>query len=389
MPARMQKLNIGMYSIDNFRDGVSMMINGGQLFGWDVLPAIHDPVINAALTDNACSILLDDAAVTTDHIGEYNNCTAAFAGAFKRSYYSVAVNYGDVAQKCMNNIPPDNTSSAVIWGTTSYLSDLAYMTKFENPHFRNISMALSERILTNMQHNLNSSLSTLTLVSILFVILFCLFVFVGYVPMIRATGRHVAATQAILLMFTDKQLSEIPSLRYEVKATLAASSECSKRQTIAVLEIMVLLIRCLRVNRLWKSCSRSGTPSAYSSEHDVHATDSQGHKSVYGGNAVSWELNSQVLADRSSAVVPFEAPSRRSTRRSSKISPHERDTVADDDAIDDVPPTFTTISQSGQVVQGEHTSPPPPQQHRSRGKQPSVSVKATRDIEHDSELKAM
>jgi hypothetical protein len=250
MPARQAAVEKAQQEIDVLRENVMLLLHGGELNGWKVHAiASLGPDIDNVLNNDACAILLQAWIPWYTPEEDYYNCSQGFDGAYTNSYYSVVIKYADLAQNILNNIPLTNASREEILFGTHFVRDIGTLMQFENPFFRNITKEINHRAITAMHENLEGTLSHLTTLSILFVVLFSVFSLVVYVPMIRATGRHVAATQAVLLMFDDKQLTDIPSLKAEVKAMLlhTPSAKAGRlRSKIAVLELLFTMVGWFR-----------------------------------------------------------------------------------------------------------------------------------------------
>jgi hypothetical protein len=230
---------------------MELLLHGGKMGSWEVssLPSMDDQ-LDAALNTEACSILLTEETVWVTPEQDYENCMASNFGAYSRSYHSVVMKLTDLALTIAHDIPLDTNLTAMeLLMTTNFLQNLGKFSSFENPYFRNVSSELNHLVVHNMHTGLASSMDTIRTISVTFVVLFTAFTVTIYMPLIRASGRHVAATQAILLMFDDKQLSEIAPLKAAVKAMLLQTQSMKSGRfgsRVAVLELLFLCFSCLR-----------------------------------------------------------------------------------------------------------------------------------------------
>lgn len=320
MPMRAELIDLAGTKLDHMRDGIGLLLHGGNLQGWQVEPATSDPVLNKALNENACSILINNDRNDFTQ-ADYDTCVTAWNGAYASSYYSVIVKFCDLIQQVVNDIPMDNTSSLMIFGTTTMLPDLAAASKFENPIFRNISSEMVEALLTKLHTNVSYSISQFTTLSILFVVLFGLFAFIAYIPMIRNAGRHVSATQAVLLMFTDKQLTEVSSLKLEVQAILSyALSKHSRGRPAAKSSLLSRLFCCCR--------KRNNTPAELLRNGSVRGerrtSFNLSHLLGVANESTSTSECQNTSAD-SGKTKPFSKPTVVAKPHSNKVSPINSD----------------------------------------------------------------
>lgn len=230
MPERQQLFEVINSHSDLLRNGVQAVMNGGALLGRQVLPASHDPILSTVLTSDACYVLANPPGNVSDPA--YIRCTQANNGIFHQSLFSIVMKVCDTVQSVENGIPLNNASLTEILTTGTYAVDFIEFNRIENPYFRNISTALAGHLLALQQGTVTQANSTLDTLSIVFVALFALFVFVVYVPMIRHTGRHVAMTQSLLLIFSDEQLCDVTCLRAEVRTVLSRTAGVASNRPV-------------------------------------------------------------------------------------------------------------------------------------------------------------
>lgn len=207
---------------------------------WYVSPISRmDPELHDALYKDACSILLAEETIWVSPEEDYADCAAAFNGALARSYYSVIMKYIDMATTTINDIPMDvGVTLPEIFATTRFLPHLEAMTSFENPQFRNITSEMNHHVLHNINTNLDGSLVKMKNVSVTFVVVFAVFAAFIYLPMVRSSGRHVAMSEAILLMFDDKQLSEVSHLKVAVRTILQHAT--GQASNLAIIDLALV-----------------------------------------------------------------------------------------------------------------------------------------------------
>lgn len=246
-PAREKMIAQANTAISSLLDNVDLLLHGGALVGRPVSSPAIDPVISHVLGTDACYILTSPLG-NTDDTG-YANCTSYHFGAYRNSYYYAVVQLVEAGRAVLGLVPPANATFLPSNMSPEYLASVEKIRTLENPYFRNITTAMSDYMLTSLKSRTQSSLQAITTLSVLFVILFTLFVAAAYLPLIQAAGRHVRLTQAVVLLFDDKQFAELPPLKAQAKELFAqfvldnASSPNKGLRSVAV----VVLCRSLVV----------------------------------------------------------------------------------------------------------------------------------------------
>lgn len=264
MPDRENTFSLTKTRMDNTRDATAVLLHGGTFYGWAVSPAVLDSELNYALNSDGCSILATPFNDVTSPA--YTACAAYKNGVFADSFFSVAIKYSTYGQFVLDSIPLDNSTFEEITATTHFLPEYITFTQLEDPYFRNITIAMASRLLSSADAVAAKAVSSLSTLSIVFVVIFTVFSVIAYIPLIRRAGRqvlgflchacvsldimtilyflsrHVLDTQSLILLFNDRQLTDILSLKSEVKAMLA-SNDRGARQGQKDTFAMILLLQ--------------------------------------------------------------------------------------------------------------------------------------------------
>lgn len=221
-PRRESEWHRASDEIHRMQDDMARGRDGGMLFGraFDGVVAWSD--LTAAYDFDACLAVTTPFGDTTSP--QYAECLGWFADRTPTGYYNIVIKFADVARSILNCVAPMSTDSfQTVKASTPVAAHLASLKNIEYPLLRNVSVGLGSKLLEDLIAQRRSGVNTMTAVNVTFVILFALFTVTMYIPMIRATGRHVTQTQAALLMFNDDQLRDSPVLRNEVKRVLNAT----------------------------------------------------------------------------------------------------------------------------------------------------------------------
>ena len=217
-------IDASLRELDNMRNGVSMLLNGGEMDGIHVFPEVGDAAVAHALSTEACHILSTGATRydKRDPRALYANCTRHAGGVFMESFFSAVIRYADTVYYTLNTIPVTNATGRAALEHSDFWTWYGELHRQEAPFYRAICHSLAHRMLSLIKTSTSNGLLGMVAIASSFVSTYIAFLFVCYIPMIRGVGQHLADTQRMLLMFDDETLSSSGSLKTAVAGIVSS-----------------------------------------------------------------------------------------------------------------------------------------------------------------------
>ena len=220
-PQRGELIQASLNELDNMRNGISTLLNGGSLYGRSVSTdlAVHD--IGFTVTEQACHILSTHAYDKGDPAEMYAACMAYDNGIFTKSFFSAVMRYTDTAYYAINAIPLNNDTGSAVFDNSDFWMWYGKLHDLEGPFYREICNSLSHEQLKLISDTASTASQAYIAIASSCTCAYIVFLFTVYIHMIRAVGKHLADTQRMLLIFDDESLTNAGGLKTLIADVMA------------------------------------------------------------------------------------------------------------------------------------------------------------------------